>query len=293
MADRNLDGSQTRNKRSYMGNRGLEYYRAYPRDFFEGTTGLDGEVRGFYRMLLDLLYMKDGHVKIGDFKELAPLMGYTKTKAINHTKKLIRAGKLSFKGEGDDALIWNERVERELEDTRKYREQQARAVEQREWKKAQKRNQNEDQNDPVLLPVLSEKQTRQTSKNKALPETVDDPPRDHKTTKGKNPPSGRSKKGERLPEDWKPNAELVSWAQNKGMNDEQIDWATERFCNYWIAKSGKDATKRDWGRTWQNWILRDLDGPTNGAPRVDPKSAGSRAASSAIAYLNRRSSRSS
>lgn len=26
-----------------------------------------------------------------------------------------------------------------------------------------------------------------------------------------------------------------------------------KFRNYWVAKSGKDATKVDWCATWQNW----------------------------------------
>ncbi|MUN54753.1 hypothetical protein GMA10_05940 [Kocuria koreensis] len=28
-----------------------------------------------------------------------------------------------------------------------------------------------------------------------------------------------------------------------------------KFMNYWIAKTGKDASKKDWGRTWENWML--------------------------------------
>lgn len=26
-----------------------------------------------------------------------------------------------------------------------------------------------------------------------------------------------------------------------------------KFRNHWVAKTGKDATKRDWKATWENW----------------------------------------
>jgi hypothetical protein len=31
---------------------------------------------------------------------------------------------------------------------------------------------------------------------------------------------------------------------------------TEKFVNYWRAKSGRDATKLDWPATWRNWMLK-------------------------------------
>ena len=35
-------------------------------------------------------------------------------------------------------------------------------------------------------------------------------------------------------------------------------WHTEheKFCNYWHAKSGQQATKVDWPATWRNWIIK-------------------------------------
>jgi hypothetical protein len=36
-----------------------------------------------------------------------------------------------------------------------------------------------------------------------------------------------------------------------------VDLATERFVNYWRAKSGANATKLDWPATWRNWLLKD------------------------------------
>jgi hypothetical protein len=41
-----------------------------------------------------------------------------------------------------------------------------------------------------------------------------------------------------------------------------------KFCNYWQAKSGKDATKLDWDKTFKNWVLQEKEG------KAKPSSAG-------------------
>lgn len=62
------------------------------------------------------------------------------------------------------------------------------------------------------------------------------------------------KRGTRLTPDWRPSDEDRRWTL------ERLDQATaavelEKFRNHWIAKTGKDATKLDWARTWRNWVL--------------------------------------
>ena len=46
-----------------------------------------------------------------------------------------------------------------------------------------------------------------------------------------------------------------------------IDLRTEatRFANYWASKSGRDATKLDWRKTWINWVLNARSN-ANGSP---------------------------
>src|SRR5260370_486550 len=39
----------------------------------------------------------------------------------------------------------------------------------------------------------------------------------------------------------------------------------ERFRNYWIAKVGQGAVKRDWFATWRNWVLTAMEN-SHGAP---------------------------
>lgn len=73
------------------------------------------------------------------------------------------------------------------------------------------------------------------------------------------------KRATRLPADWMPSEATIAT-----MKDEcpGIHLQTEhrKFLDYWVAKSGKDATKLDWDATWRNWIRRAAENPraTNG-----------------------------
>ena len=81
---------------------------------------------------------------------------------------------------------------------------------------------------------------------------------------------GRGPNGTRLPDGWCPPADVI--AQMRA-DHPQVDLRAEhaKFVDYWRAKAGKDATKRDWAATWRNWIRRAAENPTrypqpNGKP---------------------------
>jgi len=67
------------------------------------------------------------------------------------------------------------------------------------------------------------------------------------------------RKGERIPPEWKPSDEDLSYATSKGMPRSRIDLEAEKFRNYWTAKTGTAATKVDWPATWRNWVLSSLE----------------------------------
>lgn len=75
-----------------------------------------------------------------------------------------------------------------------------------------------------------------------------------------------SPRGTRLPDDWRPSEVLVGWLLTKlpegRWSDHSRRWAvheTEKFTHYWVGKTGRDATKLDWSRTWQKWMLTALE----------------------------------
>ena len=76
----------------------------------------------------------------------------------------------------------------------------------------------------------------------------------NKKEEEKERPLSEQKKATRLPNDFIATEELLAWAKVKRPTiDPSLE--TEKFINYWTAKSGKDATKLDWNATWRNWIL--------------------------------------
>lgn len=74
--------------------------------------------------------------------------------------------------------------------------------------------------------------------------------------------SSRTRKGEtELEEHWQPNERAYAYGRAEGYTDEEIGWLADRFRNHWRAKG---ARKRDWHRTFLNWLSssyshRDID----------------------------------
>lgn len=75
-----------------------------------------------------------------------------------------------------------------------------------------------------------------------------------------------SPRGTRLPEGWAPSSDLGAWLLGKlpegRWSDHSRRWVlheTEKFTLYWATKTGRDATKIDWDRTWQKWMLTALE----------------------------------
>jgi hypothetical protein len=72
-------------------------------------------------------------------------------------------------------------------------------------------------------------------------------------------------RGSRLSGDWHASPHEIAFALDRGMPRVRIDTEIEKFRNYWIAKSGASAIKRDWSATWRNWIITAMErgnGPT-------------------------------
>jgi hypothetical protein len=67
------------------------------------------------------------------------------------------------------------------------------------------------------------------------------------------------RRGTRLPMDWMPPDSCIAYAAARGMPEPRILIEAERFKNYWTAKTGAGATKRDWEATWRNWILNAME----------------------------------
>lgn len=74
------------------------------------------------------------------------------------------------------------------------------------------------------------------------------------------PDGARStKRGTRLPEDWKPTEKDLAWAASKKFPAGWRVAQTEKFHLYWGAAAGSNAVKRDWSMTWKGWLIREAE----------------------------------
>jgi hypothetical protein len=83
------------------------------------------------------------------------------------------------------------------------------------------------------------------------------------------PPAIDRKQGTRLPGDFQPTPEMVTWFRE---HCPHVDGRREheQFGDYWRAKPGKDGRKLDWVATWRNWMrtAEDRAAPRRRAPRA-------------------------
>lgn len=67
--------------------------------------------------------------------------------------------------------------------------------------------------------------------------------------------SGRAGRGTRLPDDFVMPDDWKGYAAGKGYSRPVIEREAEKFTLHWQTKTGKDATKIDWRKAWQKWVL--------------------------------------
>lgn len=80
-------------------------------------------------------------------------------------------------------------------------------------------------------------------------------------------PRSQAKRGTRIPDDFTASVEMVEWARAE-CPDVDGRRHTARFVNHWSSKTGKDATKLDWVRTWKNWMLEEQTKAERAQPRA-------------------------
>lgn len=79
-------------------------------------------------------------------------------------------------------------------------------------------------------------------------------------------PSKDSKTEEHpLPQGWQPDNKL--WARMRKKHPTlDLHAETQKFCDYWHAQAGARSRKKDWARSWQNWLNK-----ASTPPKYTPK----------------------
>lgn len=95
-------------------------------------------------------------------------------------------------------------------------------------------------------------------------------------------PARTRARGSRVPDPFPVTAEMVEWARAQCP---RVDGKreTEKFVDYWRAKTGAQATKLDWEATWRNWMRSAAERLPDRASPVQPSlSTGEQRAAAAI-----------
>lgn len=69
----------------------------------------------------------------------------------------------------------------------------------------------------------------------------------------------QNSRGTRLPEGWFPDRTPAALKLEAGHDHDWLQRELERFSDYWQAKTGQQATKLDWTKTWCNWLRNAED----------------------------------
>lgn len=216
----------------YNGDKGLEYYKAYPRDFFEGVVGMSGPLRGFYRMVLDLIYMHDGFL-LEDWGHISGHTGFGKTQCRRMMQELIERGKIEIE-HGNERYFTQKRAKNELKVSKKYQKKQANNALAR-WK-------NNDLDDAVGVPTHM-------------------PPQDHKTTIQKKEANASKEKTTKrrspsraLPEDFVPDLDKAASLKDElELNRFEMNFCWQRFKDHALAT---DRRQVDWDRAFASWVRK-------------------------------------
>lgn len=123
---------------------------------------------------------------------------------------------------------------------------------------------NEDKSDLDIAESNGNEKTISTSDDRSLviPETRDQRPIQKEDNK-----LSYKKRGVRLPDDWELQRPLGEWAMQQGLTRDQVIREADKFKNFWHSKTGKDATKMDWDKTFKNWIYNSTERKSNHAER--------------------------
>ena len=231
---------------------GLPYYKAYPRDFIEGTVGMPFEIKCAYRVVLDLIYMQGGDLP-DDPRYISGLLGCSLRKWKTIREALVSAGKIQVNGE----FLTNYRAVSELETLAKLQDKQR--------ENRSRPNKNKDLATPRSNHTEPEPDIREEAKA-----------------------SSAKKRGSRLRDDWVLPREWGQWALSEQWPEPVIREQAEKFRDYWISVPGQKGVKLDWLATWRNW-MRNSNAPKvhQGDRHGQRTSKGSRKLDAALAAVER------
>lgn len=206
------------------------FMQLYVSDFIGDTLHLSTEQIGAYMLMLMAMWNAGGKLPSDDAKlSRVTRMSVKKWKAIS-------ADLMPFFAHSDGSITHN-RLTKELRKSESKSQSRAAAGAEGGRAKALKDN--------------NARMANATYKPQHLPDTIT---REDISSLRSESAQPQKKKASRLPENWSLPRAWGQWAVSEGYSEAVIRVEAEKFRDYWISKSGKDAAKLDWFATWRNWI---------------------------------------
>jgi len=215
------------------------WMKFYPRDWRgdQALRAVSVAARGFWMECLCIMHEAKpyGHLVLnGESVEgeiLARMTATTAEETSTLLAELHKAGVASITGRG---VVFSRRMIKDAERAKKGKKSA-----QKRWAQPlEKQQKNDGPNGSANGSPTTQKPETRYQKEKREP---------------KGSPK-KTKRGTRISDDWKLPDEWCNWAIGEGLPFAAVLNQAEQFHDYWLAKSGKDATKVDWLATWRSWI---------------------------------------
>ncbi len=236
------------------------FMQLYVADYLADTQHLTTEQHGAYLLLLMTMWRNAGSLP-NDEKKLARIA------RVSMKRWHIIAGDVMAFFDISDGHITQKRLSEELQKAVSKSEKRKTSGSLGGKAKSLKNNEQGLANASVLLKHSSEPDIRNIKKDTNVSQ----------------------KKGCRLPDDFQPD---FSFATNEGFSQDEARTLFESFRDYWTAKTGKDATKRDWQATWRNWVRspynKKIKGFNHAKSREERKSTGRQFAEAVLDICDRK-----
>ncbi len=241
----------------------MEFWKCEPDKFLVGVRGLSLEECGAYSIILQLIYSTDNQLLDDDFEMCGSL--HCNARVWKRIKeKLIAKGKIYV----ENGFLMNSKATSTILNVLQNSAKVSELNRLKGVKSGIARRKNKDLAEPSVEPPVEPQANHIRDKKEDI--------RDKKEDRGElalpepqqsialPKPAKPQPKGTRLPDDWFPDPLSRDFLTRHPVSEQTQNLEFEKFRNYWFAKSGDGAIKRDWNATWRNWLINNYSGNQNG-----------------------------
>lgn len=219
----------------------MHHYERNIGDYLRDASHLSLLEHGIYTRLLDIYYLNEKPLS-PELKVIARQIGARTQDELDALSNVLN----DFFQKTESGYS-QKRCDKELEKIYEKSEKARQSAASR-WGKTENASQEKCERNANAMPSHSERNA-----NGMLPITHNPEEKEEANASSKKKAS-RINPDFELPDDWK------AWALAETQwTPDAVAREFSRFRDYWVAKSGKDATKADWLATWRNWVRNAQD----------------------------------